>query len=59
MFVGGLSKFPEPLSCQYIFVLKISSAYYVCCMNSNALQNIFAMEANTMNPDQTVPKGAF
>ena len=32
------------------------SAYYVCCIYSNALKNIFAMVANTMNPDQTAPK---
>ena len=41
-----------------IFVKKILSAYYFCCVNSNALQNTFSMEANTMNPDQTAPKGA-
>ena len=34
------------------------SAYYICCIYSNALQNTFVMEANTMNPDQTAPKGA-
>ena len=37
-----------------IFALKMSSAYYVCCIYSNALQNTFTMEENTMNPDQTL-----
>ena len=27
-------------------------------MYSNALSNTFTREANTMNPDQTAPKGA-
>ena len=31
-------------------------AYYVCCINSNALQSTFTMESNTMNPDQTASK---
>ena len=30
------------------------SAYNVCCIYSNALQTNFIMEANTINPDQTV-----
>ena len=34
----------------------MSSAYYVCCMYSNARQTTFAIEANAMNSDQTVPK---
>ena len=37
------------------FPLKMWSAYYICCMYSNALQNTFTMEANTMNPEQTAP----
>ena len=40
------------------FVLKMSSAQYICCIYLDARQNTFTMEANTMNPDQTVPKGA-
>ena len=39
-------------------VLSGSPAYYVSCIYSIALQNNFIMEANTMNPDQTAPKGA-
>ena len=35
------------------FDKKISSAYYICCIYSDALQYSFAMEANTMHPDQT------
>ena len=34
------------------FILKMSSAYYVC-IYSNAFDN--SMEENTMNPDQTAP----
>ena len=29
--------------------------YYVCCIYWNALQKIFTVEANTMDPDQTAP----
>ena len=35
------------------FVLKILSAYYVCRIFSKALQNIFTIEANTIDPYQT------
>ena len=38
-----------------IFVLKMVSAYYICCMFSKTIQNIFTMEENIMNPDQTAP----
>ena len=41
----------------FFFVQKTASAYYVCCMYSNALQTNFIMEANTKNPDQTSLKG--
>ena len=41
-----------------IFVQKMLSAYYICSIYSNALQANFIMDANTMNPDQTAPKGA-
>ena len=40
------------------FVIKMPSAYYTFCIHLNALQKTFIMEANTMNPDQTAPKGA-
>ena len=33
----------------------MSSAYYVCCICSNAHQTDSVMKANTMNPDQTAP----
>ena len=36
----------------------MSSAYYVCCIYSNALQKPFTMEANITYPDQTAPKEA-
>ena len=32
--------------------------YYVCCINLDALKTTFIMEANTVNPDQSAPKGA-
>ena len=43
----------------FFFVLKMSSAYYVCCIHSSAHQTRFFMKANAMNPDQTVPKEKF
>ena len=39
-----------------IFVQKMSSAYYICCIYSNAFQTNFITEANNINPDQTAPK---
>ena len=47
----------NPYSASY-FVQKMSSAYNICCIYSNALQTNFIMEANTMNPDQTAPNGS-
>ena len=38
------------------FVIKMSSAYFICCIYSNAHQKTFTMAANTMNVDQTAPK---
>ena len=35
--------------------MPVKSAFYVCCKNSYAGQNISTMEANTLNPDQTDP----
>ena len=36
--------------------LKMSSAFYICCIYSNALQTIFFMEANNIYLDQTGSK---
>ena len=36
----------------HIFVLKLSAAYYICCIYLNALEPTFIMEANTMTPVQ-------
>ena len=36
----------------------MSSAYFVSYINSYAGKKTFTSEANTMNPDQTAPKGA-
>ena len=41
-----------------IFVLKMLSAEYVCCIYSNAFYTILIMEANNMEPEQTAHKGA-
>ena len=40
-----------------IFVQNMLS-YYICCIYSNVLKTNFLMEVNTMNTDQTAPKGA-
>ena len=42
----------------HIFKAEILSTYYICCIYSNSLKNTFTMESNSMNPDQTAPKGA-
>ena len=39
-----------------MFFQKIQSAYYVCCIYSNAFESNFISEANTMDHDQTAPK---
>ena len=39
------------------FVLKMLSAFYICCVLYNILQNIVTKEANIINPDQTAPEG--
>ena len=43
----------------FYFVQNRSSACHVRCTISNAPQNSYTMEANTMSPDQTAPMGAF
>ena len=47
-----------PLLLPIFHVLKMSSAYHICCMYLNALETTFIMKANTMNSDQTAPQGA-
>ena len=37
----------------FYFAVKMFSAYYICCIYSNAFQNTLTMEANTMNLGQT------
>ena len=39
-------------------VLKIPSAYYICCKNSNPPKTNFVTEVNIMDPDQAAPKGS-
>ena len=50
------------LECQpYIanmFFQKIQSAYKIWCIYSNAFESNFIPEPNTMDHDQTAPKGA-
>ena len=38
-----------------IFVVNMSSAYYVCRIYLIALETTFIMKANTINPDETAP----
>ena len=58
----GLSYIKNILSLNHylanIFVLKLMPAYYVSCVYSNSHQNTFTMGENSMNTDQTAPKGA-
>ena len=35
--------------------LKMLTAFYLCCIYSDTLQNIETMKANIMNNDQTAP----
>ena len=46
---------PYPVT---ILILKMMSAFYVCCIYTSALQTRFFHESNNMNPDQTAPLGA-
>ena len=48
----------NPYYALLFFVIKMLFSYSICCKDSNKLQKILTMEANTMNPDQTAPKGA-
>ena len=52
---GGLAGIDLILILLIYFVQKMSSAYYICCIYSNALQTYFITEANTMNADKTAP----
>ena len=54
VYEDGLNFYPATT----FFVLKMSSAFYVCCIYSSALQTRLFMEANNMNPYQTASKGA-
>ena len=46
------------LNWSYVFVLNMFIAFYICCICPDALQTTFALEANTMNSEQTaLPKG--
>ena len=38
-----------------IFVVKMCSAFYICCIYLRAHKLDFFMEANSVNPDQTAP----
>ena len=40
------------------FCPEMLSAFYVCCIYSDSLETNFITRVNTMNPDQTAPKGA-
>ena len=47
-----------PYPANIFFLLSELFAYLVCCIYSIAQLNTFNMKANTMNSDQTAPKGA-
>ena len=47
----------QPLSSQCSFVLKMLSAFDVCCIYLSSHQTSFCFESNNVNPDQTAPKG--
>ena len=47
LFSGAVINFLMPI----YFVLKLLSAYHICCIYSNALQKTFTIEVNTINPD--------
>ena len=55
--IPGNGVFHMGLHClpKYLYIGIQTSAYYACCIYSNALQTYFIMEANTMIPDQTAP----
>ena len=55
IFFGALMVKPCPAN---ILILKMSSAFNICCIHSYALHDVFVRETNTANPDQTAPKGA-
>ena len=42
-----------------ICVLKMLSAYYLCCKYFKTLQTTYSMEANIMNSDQTADLGPY
>ena len=50
----GLS---NPLLQSLALVLKMLSAYHVCCIYSNAHQKVLTMKENTICPYQTAPNG--
>ena len=45
----------NPYPANNVFVLKMLSAFYICCIYLNALRQLLVIEANIMNPDQTAP----
>ena len=49
---------PNNLYPANIFVLKMLSAFYICCIDSTANQITMIIDANTMDPDQTARRGA-
>ena len=43
------------LTMPIFFVLKMTTAYYVCCIFHKVLQTTFIMEAKNMSPDLIAP----
>ena len=49
---------PQPLKRQEKMHLKMSSVYVVCWIFLQTFQTYFGIQANSVDPDQTAPKGA-
>ena len=48
----------KPLKCQENLHLKMSSVYVVCWIFLQVFQTYFCIQANSVDPDQTAPRGA-
>ena len=56
--VAASINYEEPSRIIHKAQVYFSPENHVCCIFSNEFETTFIMEANTMNPDQTAPKGA-
>ena len=56
--MGSLHYLLKPLKCQENLHLKMSSVYAVCWIFLQSFQTYFCIQANSVDPDQTAPRGA-